>query len=630
MYLFPFESIEKGSDIVIYGAGRVGFEYVLQNNLSGYCNIVAVLDQHYDEKENFPLTVYHPETITAVKEYDLVVIALAIQRYCEEALEYLTWLGVPVEKILMANNRRVETEQMIVTGCDSDRREGEHGTFFLAVMGLGGLGDALIVSSFIKEVRKIFHLPVWIDFYCGPHEIFKGSPFIDRVRPIHAFRSGNAYDAVIVIRRFATFRNINMTKLQRFSPLLHEYCLDSMRMVKDVFKDSVNDFQFTKYALIKGKNRVEHCNVNGILPFDRNTPTYLEYDESGFSALSLHGLDERDYLVICNAVESKQSNDHPKLWPNEYFEKLLGMLKRTYPNLLLVHVGENNNFGRFENIDLDLLGRTTLDELKVVMKHALLTVAVEGGILHLAHYLNGKAVGLFGPTTPKVFGYAENSNLRCENLVPCDDGCEWVTNSWLHECAIAPRPRCMELLRPAYVFSRIADLLAGRKPARIRVEAMRDAPNDKLGDVFATMFRGLSGTNVHVAHIDRQGEDLTLAYATEVKGIHIFTRHIGASVAYRPPFDPAERIMVEYGNLHNIPAREDSYDVTTNFTLMRSRRPDLALRELIRITRPGGRVLVRLAKNAMIADEGVARLSAMLGKPVEADGDVLIRIRKER
>jgi ADP-heptose:LPS heptosyltransferase len=628
MYLFPFESIEKGSNIVLYGAGRVGFEYVLQNSLAGYCNIMAVLDQRHDEKKNFPLPVQNPETITNIREYDLVVVALATQRYCEEAQSYLACLGVPADKILVTGSRLVETEQMIVIECDPAYREEDMDVFSLAVIGLGGLGDALITSSFIKEARKTFRLPVRIDFYCGPHEIFRDSPFIDNVRPLDAFRSGNSYDAAIVIRRFSTFRNINLKKLQRFSPLLHKYCLDSIRMIKDVFQDSINDFQFTKYALLKGKNRLEQCNVNGILPYDRDTPTYLDWGESGFDILTRHNLDDRGYLVVCNSVESKQSCDHPKLWPNDYFEILLGMLKRAYPDLLLVHVGENDRFGRLKNIDLDLLGQTTLDELKVVMKHALLTIAVEGGILHLAHFLNGRAVGLFGPTTPKVFGYAENSNLRRDDLVPCDDGCEWVTNSWLHECAIGSAPKCMELLRPGYVFSAIADLLDGRRRERFRVEAALDASGDGLAAGISGIFRNLAGAGARVAHIDRRGEELMLVHAAEVEGILVFTRHPEASAAYRPRTGFPGRIEAEYGNIHNIPARDDTYDLTSNFTLMESRRPDLALREMARITRPGGRILVRLTRSAA-ADEGGSRLAAMLGDSVNAGGDLLLCIGKE-
>ena len=46
-YLFPFEFVEKGSKIVIFGAGKVGQNYIQQLNLSNYCKLLFVVDDEY-------------------------------------------------------------------------------------------------------------------------------------------------------------------------------------------------------------------------------------------------------------------------------------------------------------------------------------------------------------------------------------------------------------------------------------------------------------------------------------------------------------------------------------------------------------------------------------------------------
>lgn len=69
-YLFPFDRIEQGARIVIYGAGRVGQDYLQQIRLTRYCDVAAVVDQAY---MNLP-GVQSPEEIKGI-ECDYVLVA---------------------------------------------------------------------------------------------------------------------------------------------------------------------------------------------------------------------------------------------------------------------------------------------------------------------------------------------------------------------------------------------------------------------------------------------------------------------------------------------------------------------------------------------------------------------------
>lgn len=51
-YLFPFDRVRKGSGVAVYGAGKVGQDYLRQIEITDYCNVVAVVDQAYMELEN--------------------------------------------------------------------------------------------------------------------------------------------------------------------------------------------------------------------------------------------------------------------------------------------------------------------------------------------------------------------------------------------------------------------------------------------------------------------------------------------------------------------------------------------------------------------------------------------------
>ncbi|MDR1519334.1 MAG: hypothetical protein LBU23_04205 [Planctomycetota bacterium] len=109
MHLFPFEMVEKNSNIVIYGAGRVGRDYVNQAIKSGHCRVVCALDLAHGGKGDFPVPVRHPDMIREIDDYSTVVIALRSRPALEEAKAYLSSLGVPWHKIAVPEIRYVKS-----------------------------------------------------------------------------------------------------------------------------------------------------------------------------------------------------------------------------------------------------------------------------------------------------------------------------------------------------------------------------------------------------------------------------------------------------------------------------------------------------------------------------------------
>jgi FkbM family methyltransferase len=96
-YVFPFNQVPKGSEIVLYGAGVVGYDYYLQVTALGYCRVLAVVDPYYKTVDQFkPLgvPVHSPEQIPPC---DFIVIAT---RFAEYAEAWRAGLDVPPEKII--------------------------------------------------------------------------------------------------------------------------------------------------------------------------------------------------------------------------------------------------------------------------------------------------------------------------------------------------------------------------------------------------------------------------------------------------------------------------------------------------------------------------------------------------
>ena len=80
-YLFPFNKVDKGCSIILYGAGEVAKCYIQQIQSIDYCNVLFAVDRNYQKIDNVQrVSVYPPDTILTT-EYDLIVIAVSKNHY---------------------------------------------------------------------------------------------------------------------------------------------------------------------------------------------------------------------------------------------------------------------------------------------------------------------------------------------------------------------------------------------------------------------------------------------------------------------------------------------------------------------------------------------------------------------
>lgn len=99
-YLFPFDVIPKGSDIIIYAMGVVGQCFFEQVTKLRYCNVVALIDRDADE---FFSNQYRIEPLSALPQYafDYIVIAIYEESIAHAVRkELIINYGVPSEKII--------------------------------------------------------------------------------------------------------------------------------------------------------------------------------------------------------------------------------------------------------------------------------------------------------------------------------------------------------------------------------------------------------------------------------------------------------------------------------------------------------------------------------------------------
>ena len=95
-HLLPFEKIERDSKIVLYGAGEVGQWYLEQLQLTGYAEVVAIVDQNW---------------------FDSVMISIEKQQIAQEVAKTLEEdYEIPADKIILGCNSLCEVPELLKPG----------------------------------------------------------------------------------------------------------------------------------------------------------------------------------------------------------------------------------------------------------------------------------------------------------------------------------------------------------------------------------------------------------------------------------------------------------------------------------------------------------------------------------
>lgn len=102
VYIFPYTAIEKGSDIILYGAGEVGRSYYGQIMDNHYCNIIAWADKNAHEG----LPVIHLDQLPCLNSTK-ILIAVKKNEMADEIRNELISLGADEEKILWFSPQEV-------------------------------------------------------------------------------------------------------------------------------------------------------------------------------------------------------------------------------------------------------------------------------------------------------------------------------------------------------------------------------------------------------------------------------------------------------------------------------------------------------------------------------------------
>lgn len=334
----------------------------------------------------------------------------------------------------------------------------------------GGLGDILIGINYLYNIFKNIHKQnLLIDIYAHRNKLLVNAlipidSFIDNVYLDDEIADNNdAYDCFIVLNRYPDICKKNMSKIYKYAPELIDWVqacekwrLEHIRFFNHL---PICDGESNKLSEILEKKRIQQPDIYNLYKIQENFSYELSIDARGINLLKTYNLNNHKFITIHRGVDDRQVNNSVKLWPQSYYNALLKYIKEAFPDIIIVQLGINHDrCPLFENIDIDLVGKTTIEELKAILKTSSLHIDCEGGMVHLRHALCGKAsIVLFGPTSQEFYGYSENINLRGNG---CPYPCEWVINNWQRQCArgFSKHP-CMHSLTPKFVYTKTKEVL---------------------------------------------------------------------------------------------------------------------------------------------------------------------------
>lgn len=472
IYLFPFEDVQKGEDIIIYGAGNVGQSFLAQIAMTGYCNVIAVADRSFDKYPYLGQTMIPPENIPEY-EYDRIVIAVDGDTRFNAMKEVLAGLGIDNGKVISGSGRLFEPGNEHAEGLDLDNSvfsmydysykntDDISIAFFLA----GGLGDCIVNKKFITALLKEANVPVSVDIYGDMYNteairsFYRDCPEVKNViegkMPYRATR--NQYDLAISVLTFAIMDHFDeesiRTKDETFCDLLVKLreAIENYGLTGAHLADTGVNFARMRY---RNENVYTIFSYGGLLDIhDMDVTLALNPNtESEYNALEL----PKEYITINYGWGNNVHGEYKapnKVWPFEYYETLVDMIKNRFPNLIIVQTGKEYS-PKIKNVDRCIFSMG-IDTLEYVLKNTQVHFDCEGGLVHLATQLGTKCVVVFGPSRPEIVGYPQNENIAsgvCE-------GCISLTNDFSQCLHINEDRECMYSISPEMVYERMEKVL---------------------------------------------------------------------------------------------------------------------------------------------------------------------------
>ena len=275
-----------------------------------------------------------------------------------------------------------------------------------------------------------------------------------------------SYSITIFICSFPFIKNRNELMIKNFSPTLQNY-LNKLKQftLENKLECDLHprlDSLISAKTIIAGKNRLQEPDFYNLLNISENYIYNLPIYEDEDKYLNELKIEKKKYILIHRGWDSSGGNNfHVKAWSLKSCFDLIPQIKQNYPDYKIILIGASRQQLPLSdnNADINLIEKTSIEQVKVLLKYAAVLIDNEGGMVHLRHAVHGgPSIVLFGATSPDLFGYSENINLT-SNV--CKHWCEWINNDWTSYCLKSRKKEalCMEAITTKDVINALKKII---------------------------------------------------------------------------------------------------------------------------------------------------------------------------
>lgn len=335
---------------------------------------------------------------------------------------------------------------------------------------------ALILSGGIGDILIGFNYACYLREYLKPNNIIIDI-FVNNASMVKSLDGGDEFNIFSVLEPIND-RYLLKIGLVRYPQILENNLIYSKHsknkkllklidVYKDFYKKNSRFFDYlpfmdgmtNQFSLINGHKRIQQPDIANLLNIRCNfkyTPKIFHENR----ILNNLRLQPGKYITINRGVDNQGNvTESTKLWSLHNYNALVNLIKINYPNYKIVQLGASTERCQLiDNVDINLVGETSLDALKVLLKHSVLHIDSEGGMVHLRKALNGGvSVVIFGPTSVDFYGYADNINIASK---ACPFSCEWLNETWAKTCINSLNKHiCMKSIDTNFVFEQVIQFL---------------------------------------------------------------------------------------------------------------------------------------------------------------------------
>ncbi|HEX2943906.1 MAG TPA: glycosyltransferase family 9 protein [Rhodopila sp.] len=365
-------------------------------------------------------------------------------------LARLLWRKTPY---LVSNVVASRRTRQIRSSIDRSRREIPTETPYLALAITGGLGDAIVIARFIRDLANAVGGIRFDVFSPTPSQavwVFAHIPGFNAAYHDLAFDHVVAqYDLAMRLNQFV----IVYKEAIRWDRIRSNHQL--MAIVDNVIRFRANIESFVNVhpwldnflaqtAVFHGATRRDFLHLMAKIRYSENRLA-LPQDRSVLQRLDLL---PGSYVTVHNGFDPGfliSNQRATKCYP--YFGSVVTMLKVAFPDLHFVQIGTVTS-EPIPECDMVLVNKTNLDEVVALIANSVLHLDNEGGLVHVSAAVGTQSVVVFGPTPANYFGYPENINIE----PPVCGNCWWMTRTWMDACAKRyDTPKCMTEQTPDIV-----------------------------------------------------------------------------------------------------------------------------------------------------------------------------------